>query len=55
MRSDLRERIIERIMQYKNGYPGCTPQPDFARDALRDYDKLLPHLELMQGVREALK
>ena len=28
---------------------------DCARDALKWYDKLLPELELMDGVREAMK
>ena len=32
-----------------------TYDQDYARDALKQYDKLLPELELMAGVREALK
>jgi len=30
-------------------------QPDYAREALKHYDKLLPEMKLMDGVREALK
>lgn len=46
---ELRERIIQHVLMMKQ------TQPDYAREALKAYDKLLPHLELMDGVREALK
>ena len=46
---DLRTRLIEHILKMK------TTQPDYAREALKDYDKLLPEMKLMDGVRDALK
>ena len=46
---------IEHIMNMKNNWPGCTPQPDYAREALKKYDALLPEMKLMDGVRNALK
>jgi hypothetical protein len=45
----LRTRLIDHIIKMKQN------QPDYAREALKYYDKLLPWAELMQGVREALK
>ena len=30
-------------------------QPDYAREALKSYDKAMPWLDLMQGVRQALE
>jgi hypothetical protein len=30
-------------------------QPDYAREALKYYDALLPWAELMQGVKDALR
>ena len=39
----------------KNGNDKCTPQPDYAREALKHYHAELPWLDLMNGVREALK
>jgi hypothetical protein len=42
-------------MNMKNNWPGCTPQPDYAREALKQYDALLPEMKLMDGVRNALK
>jgi|APIni6443716594_1056825.scaffolds.fasta_scaffold4723379_1 hypothetical protein len=46
---DLRTRLINHILQMK------TKQPDYAREALKSYDALLPELKLMDGVRDALK
>ena len=46
---DLRARIIHHILFMKN------LDPDYAREALKHYDTQLPDLELMQGVRDALK
>ena len=51
----LREQIIQRIIDMKNGMPGCTPQPDCARAELKFFNELLPDLDLVAGVREALK
>jgi len=50
-----REEIIEHIMAMKDGTDKTTPQPDYARAALIWYDELLPWLEIMAGVREAMK
>ena len=52
---DLRQRIIERVIEMKNGINGCTPQPDYARAALAHYNTLLPDLKLNDGVRDALR
>lgn len=52
---DLREMIISRILEMKNGNDKCTPQPDYAREALKHYHAELPWLNLMQGVKDALK
>ena len=46
---NLRARIIHHILFMKN------LDPDYAREALKSYDTQLPGLELMQGVRDALK
>ena len=46
---NLRARIIHHILFMKN------LDPDYAREALKQYDTQLPDLELMQGVRDALK
>jgi hypothetical protein len=53
--SDLRQRIIEGIMDMKNGTDKTTPQPDCARAALRSYNEQLPHLELNAGVASRMK
>lgn len=53
--TDLRHQIIERIMNIKNGMPGCTPQPDCAREELKFFNALLPWLELNEGVKLAMK
>ncbi len=47
--SDLRTRLINHILTMKQ------TQPDYARQVLKDYDKLLPWMGLIDGVREALK
>ncbi len=47
--SDLRERLIANILRMKE------TQPDYARDALKYYDALLPWANLMDGVRDALR
>lgn len=39
----------------KNGNDKCTPQPDYARYALAQYNAAMPWLDLNAGVREALK
>ena len=52
---DLRKRIIERIVDMKDGNEKTTPQPDAARYALRHYHDMLPHFDLMAGVKEALQ
>lgn len=44
-----REQIINHIMHMK------TLDPDYARFALRQYNDLLPEMELMSGVREAME
>ncbi len=49
-----RDELIDWILRMKDGDENHTPQPDFARQALIDYDTLLPWLELMQGVRDKL-
>ena len=46
---NLRAQIINHILKI------MKQDKDYARDALKQYDKLLPELELMAGVREALK
>jgi len=51
----LREDLITHILTMKNGTDKTTPQPEYARYALREYNKLLPWLDLIAGVKEALK
>lgn len=46
---DLRARIINHVFTMKN------LDPDYARYALQQYATQLPDLDLMQGVRDALK
>lgn len=46
---DLKTRLIQHIIMMK------TYDKDYARDALKWYDKQLPELELMESVRQALK
>ena len=46
---DLRARIIHHILKI------MKQDKDYAREALKRYDTQLPDLELMQGVRDALK
>lgn len=46
---NLRARIISHILMLKQH------DPDYARFALKQYDAQLPDLELMAGVRDALK
>ena len=52
---DLRQRIIKRVMEMKNGNNKCTPQPDCARAELAYYNALLPWLDLNEGIRDAMK
>ena len=47
--SDLRESLISHILRMKE------TQPDYAREALKYYDALLPWMGLMDGIRKALK
>ena len=51
----LRTELIEWILEMKNGNEKCTPQPDYAREALKRYHEQMPWLDLMAGVRDALK
>ena len=44
-----REKLISHILWMKSF------DVDYAREALKHYDTQLPGLELMQGVRDALK
>jgi hypothetical protein len=44
-----RDDLIAHIMHMK------TLDPDYARYALRQYNDMLPEMELMAGVREAMK
>ena len=53
--SELRQQIIQRILEMKNGNDKCTPQPDYARYALAQYNAAMPWLDLNNGVREAMK
>jgi hypothetical protein len=53
--SDLRQQIITRVIEMKNGTEKCTPQPDAARGELAYFVALLPWLDLNAGVRDALK
>jgi len=39
----------------KNGTDKTTPQPEYARYALRWYHEKMPWLDLIAGVKEALK
>jgi len=50
----LRADLIIHILTMKNGTDKTTPQPEYARYALREYNKLLPWLDLIAGVKEAL-
>ena len=52
---NLRAELIEWILGMKNGNEKSTPQPDYAREALRHYHAEMPWLDLMRGVREAMK
>jgi len=53
--SELRQQIIQRILEMKNGNDKCTPQPEYARASLAQYNAMLPWLDLNNGVREAMK
>ena len=44
-----RETIINHILTMKN------LDPDYAREALRYYNALLPWMELNKGVKEAMQ
>lgn len=44
-----RDDLINHIMTMK------TLDPDYARYALRQYNDMLPEMNLMDGVREAMK
>ena len=44
-----RQDYINHILAMKQ------TQPDYAREALKYYDALLPWAELMQGVRDTLR
>lgn len=49
--SELRTRLILWVLKMKNDFG----QPDYARQALIDYDRLMPWMELKDGVREKLR
>lgn len=53
--SELRQQIIQRILEMKNGNDKCTPQPDAARAELALFNEMLPWLDLNAGVIEAMK
>ena len=44
-----RDDFINHILMMKQ------TQPDYAREALKSYDKAMPWLDLMAGVRQALE
>jgi len=44
-----RDDLINHIMHMK------TLDPDYARYALRQYNDMLPEMDLMAGVREAIE
>lgn len=50
-----RQELINHIITMKNGNKNCTPQPDYARDALAYYNRMLPEMKLNDGVRDAMK
>ena len=50
----LRTELIEWILEMKNGNEKCTPQPDYAREALKRYHEAMPYLDLIGGVREQM-
>lgn len=45
----MRERLIKHILHMKQF------DPDYAREALKHYHAEMPWLDLMNGVKEALK
>lgn len=47
--ASLRSRLIEKIMTMKKTDIDC------AREAALEYARLLPHLDILGGVREAMK
>jgi len=49
-----REGLIAHILKMKNGTDKTTPQPEYARYALRWYHEKMPWLDLIAGVKEAL-
>lgn len=49
--AELKARIVKRILTMKNTHN----QIDYARQALVDYDRLLPWLNLKQAVKEAMQ
>ena len=53
--AELRQKLIDWVLAMKNGNEKCTPQPDYAREALKHYHAELPWLNLMAGVKDALK
>jgi len=50
-----REGLIAHILKMKNGTDKTTPQPEYARYALRWYHEKMPWLDLIVGVKEALE
>jgi len=50
-----REGLIAHILKMKNGTDKTTPQPEYARYALRWYHEKMPWLDLVEGVRDAME
>lgn len=44
-----RTRLIDHILWLKN------KDPDYARQALKSYHEAMPWLDLMQGIKDALR
>jgi len=51
----LRADLITHILTMKNGTDKTPPQPEYARYALRWYHEKMPWLDLIAGVKEAMK
>jgi len=50
-----RDQLITHIMTMRNGTDKCTPQPEYADYIAGRYDERMPWLDLLAGVREAMK
>lgn len=47
--NDLRQRLIDHVLHMK------TIDPDYARAALRSYHEAMPWLDLVAGIKDAMK